>query len=150
MEGDTYMIVDKIGKYRLIESISVRNLTTIATLPEGTVLDICSVDERNCHGLDRKLKLLDWVFWNLPGGTFMRGFVVVDQWHSMAETWAELSQPDHHRGDAAQIDRIWDFRAPKILDRDPGRSALQIGEVVLRIEDDDRLTVVHSRYDTSD
>jgi len=78
----------------------------------------------------------------------MRGYVVIDQWHSNARTWDELADPRRHRGDAAQVDRMLGWDEPELLERDPGWCLK--GYVVMRVEDDGALTVVHTNYDSSD
>ena len=77
----------------------------------------------------------------------MKGYIRVDQWHSHARTWDELANPERHTGDAAQVDRLWAFQVPEILKDPPG---CPIGSVVLRVEDDDTLTVHRANYDSSD
>ena len=77
----------------------------------------------------------------------MKGYIRVDQWHSHAKTWGELADPAQHKGDAAQIDKLWAFVVPPIL-KDP--PSCPIGSVVLRVEDDDTLTVFRTNYDSSD
>jgi hypothetical protein len=76
-----------------------------------------------------------------------RGFILVDQWHSHAKTWEELADPERHTGDAAQVDKLWSFQAPKITDQEPG---CPIGHVVMRVEDDGSLTKIRANYDSSD
>jgi len=58
------MIVNKVGKYRLLEDIKNRGTISIGTLPKGTVLKITGID-RACHkviGPD----FFDWTYWDLP------------------------------------------------------------------------------------
>ena len=78
----------------------------------------------------------------------MPKFCVVDQWHSMAETWAELADEAQHKGDAAQVDKLWKFKLPELLDAPP--AGLWKGTVCLRVEDSGELTVHSSNYDSSD
>jgi hypothetical protein len=76
-----------------------------------------------------------------------RGYVLVDQWHSMAKTWDELVNPEQHTGDAAQINKLWKFQPPKLS---PTPLSPYKGEVCLQVEDDGTLKVFAANYDTSD
>ena len=58
------MTIKEPGFYRLTEEIKVRNLTTIATLPKGTVIEITQVSKRWQQVIGPAL--LDWMHWNLP------------------------------------------------------------------------------------
>lgn len=58
------MIIDKIGKYKLIEDIRTRNSSSIGTLKKGTILDITQID-KNFHKVIGE-SLMDWTYWDLP------------------------------------------------------------------------------------
>lgn len=77
----------------------------------------------------------------------MSKYCIVDQWHSMAETWDELAHPEQHRGDAAEVNKLWSFKVPDLLDAPP--PYLGMGRVCLEVHDDGTLSVHSARYDTS-
>ena len=76
----------------------------------------------------------------------VKGYVVVDQWHSLAKTWDELANPEKHTGDAAQVDKILPFYTPKLSERPLYPS---IGEVCLAVHEDGHLSVHAANYDSS-
>lgn len=78
----------------------------------------------------------------------MRGFITVRQWYSLCKTIDELVDEEQHTGDAAAIDLVLGFTPPEIVPEDPGTPS--IGSVVMRVEDDGKLTLVHANFDSSD
>ena len=76
-----------------------------------------------------------------------RGYVLVDQWHSLVKTWDELVDVSKHTGDAAEVNKLLTFKVPKLS---PTPLSPYRGEVCLRVEDDGTLKVFSANYDTSD
>jgi hypothetical protein len=77
----------------------------------------------------------------------VKGYIDVDQWHSVGVKTLTDLLPENHKGDAAEIDKILPWKGVTILPEQPG---CPIGHVIFRVEDDDSLTRVQSNYDSSD
>ncbi len=56
------MKITKTGFYKLIEDLSTRNATTIATIPKGTIIEITQIDHPKVIGPE----LYDWIWYDLP------------------------------------------------------------------------------------
>jgi hypothetical protein len=75
----------------------------------------------------------------------MRGYVCVPQWYYNAKTWSDLTK-DNKTGDAATIDKLFGKLQPKISKK---RVKPSIGEIVFRIENNNDLTLISAKYDSS-
>ena len=58
------MIIDKKGKYRLLEDWQNRGSISTGTLPKGTILNISQIDEQHKRVISEELA--DWTRWDLP------------------------------------------------------------------------------------
>lgn len=76
----------------------------------------------------------------------MRGYVCVPQWYYNAKTWNDLIK-DNKTGDAATIDKLFGKLQPKILKKKINPIT---GEILFRVEDNDDLTFISAKYDSSD
>ncbi len=58
------MIVDKIGKYRLLRDLYVSNSNSCGHISKGTIINVTQIDRegRKVIGPD----LMDWKGWDLP------------------------------------------------------------------------------------
>ena len=58
------MIVNKKGKYELLEDFKNRGTISIGTIPKGTIIEITQIDSwhHNVHSPD----FADWTHWDLP------------------------------------------------------------------------------------
>jgi hypothetical protein len=58
------MTVNEIGRYRVLNPLSVGNLVTQSVLPVGSIINVVQIDPEY-----RKVyakELLDWKHWDLP------------------------------------------------------------------------------------
>jgi len=58
------MIIDKIGKYKLLKDIKTGNSISTGTIPRGTILNITQVDKQGQKVIGAPLA--DWTRWELP------------------------------------------------------------------------------------
>jgi hypothetical protein len=58
------MIINEIGKYKLVEDFTTRNAFSIATLKAGTELNITQIDNQYHKVIGEPL--MDWTYWDIP------------------------------------------------------------------------------------
>ena len=58
------MIVDKIGKYELLEDIGTLNQWRSTRIKKGTIINIVQIDDVNHNVVIRELG--EWKHWKLP------------------------------------------------------------------------------------
>lgn len=58
------MIVDRVGKYRLLKDFWTRNKIGCGTIPAGTVITITQIDKDHRRVIGPSL--MDWTSWDLP------------------------------------------------------------------------------------
>jgi hypothetical protein len=75
----------------------------------------------------------------------MRGYVCVPQWYYNAKTLDDLIK-DNKTGDAASIDKLFGKLQPKLLKK---KVSPIIGEILFRVEDNNDLTFISAKYDSS-
>lgn len=58
------MIVNEIGKYKLLKDIITRNTYSIGTIPKDSIINITQIDSTYCQVIGNEL--FDWIYWDLP------------------------------------------------------------------------------------
>jgi len=58
------MIINTTGSFRLTKDTQTRNLTTVATLPAGTVIEVTQID--STYNKFYSPQMLNWHYWDIP------------------------------------------------------------------------------------